>query len=148
MSRGNALAVPKDCPGARSALCPENDANVLPISIHPRFFSGLRNSRSTRFSPKRSDCQLNAYRSMRKRERKRKKNVYRLTDFFSSRNGKAKNGKEIGIREPCNKRHEKRLRLVATREKLTRDESLRTKPWTSYQSRWQGRREAKVAAEH
>lgn len=45
-----------------------------------------------------------AYRSMRKRERKRKKNVYRLTDFFSSRNGKAKNRKEIGIREPCNKR--------------------------------------------
>lgn len=100
VSRGNALGVPKDCPGVRSALCPENDANALPkpISIHPppvSFHWGrgrVRDSRWTRarFGFLRNEvagCWMVAYRSVppEKKEKKRLRlSMPTINGFYSS----------------------------------------------------------------
>lgn len=123
VSRGNALGVPKDCPGVRSALCPENDANALPkpISIHPppvSFHWGGggyeipdERSRSLRFSPKWSGWLLNGGLSIGATRKERKKRLRlsmpTINGFFSS----WRSGKEVGMRERGVKRKAKEIEI-------------------------------------
>lgn len=120
VSRGNALGVPKDCPGVRSALCPENDANALPkpISIHPPPVSfhwgggGYEIPDELALASVFSEMKWLAVEWWpidRCHQKRKKKNVcvyrcQRLTDFFLR-------GKEVGMRERGVKRKAKEIEI-------------------------------------